>query len=383
MVNAGTATFNVSWNKNAMPAAIWSDTVWVFVDYNNNGVMTRLPLLPGATLTATSPGGKVIEETGNNKGVWVAGNARSAGSFSATVKLLTATADLNGLCAYAINYQPVGEYISGTEISFTGTPPYDLVFKSGGTLTINAGSFVLTEALQSFTDMTGAPCSFTCIPPAAPTNPSANSRCGSGAVTFSATVPSSITIDWYDASSGGSVVSGGSGVTSFSPTLTQTTTYYAKARNTNTPGCVSSSRLGVTGTVRAYGSAGSAPGQCGCGTGLTNCSGTCKSSCSAFTACSGFTMVTDLIFEQGKALAWYKAKATCTDKGSGWTLPNASQLACLYDNRSKLPGGYSNGTYWSSTERICILPCRYAKSFYDGSEGGQLIDNEYYVKCVK
>jgi hypothetical protein len=52
-VNSGTVTFDVSWKNTGMPA-LWSDTVWVFVDYNNKGVMTRLPLLTGATLTATS-----------------------------------------------------------------------------------------------------------------------------------------------------------------------------------------------------------------------------------------------------------------------------------------------------------------------------------------
>jgi hypothetical protein len=84
--------------------------------------------------------------------------------------------------------------------------------------------------------------------PAAPTTASANSRCGSGAVTFSATPGTDCTIDWYDASTGGSIVSGGTGVTSIRPSLTVTITYYAASRNTTT-GCVSSTRLAVTGTV--------------------------------------------------------------------------------------------------------------------------------------
>jgi hypothetical protein len=68
-------------------------------------------------------------------------------------------------------------------------------------------------------------------------------------VTFSATVTSGRTIDWYTAASGGSLVSGGNGVTSFAPTLTTTTTYYAQARITSTQ-CVSATRLAVTGTVK-------------------------------------------------------------------------------------------------------------------------------------
>jgi uncharacterized protein (TIGR02145 family) len=169
VVNAGTVTFNVSWEK-PMPVALWSDTVWVFVDYNKNGVMERLPLLPGATLTATSLGGKVIEETDNNKGVWVVGNARINSSFSATVKLLTAVKDVGGACVYGSNYPPVGEYTSATEISFIGTPQYDLVLEKiadGSTYTISTTglySIHAGEVIQSFTDATGAPGIMKCIP---------------------------------------------------------------------------------------------------------------------------------------------------------------------------------------------------------------------------
>jgi hypothetical protein len=45
-------------------------------------------------------------------------------------------------------------------------------------------------------------------------------------------------------------VSGGNGVTSFSPSITATTTYYAQARNTSTS-CVSATRLAVSGTMNA------------------------------------------------------------------------------------------------------------------------------------
>jgi uncharacterized protein (TIGR02145 family) len=161
-IDAGTVTFNVSWTNTGMPTP-WSDTVWVFVDYNNAGKMERLPLLPGATLTATSPGGKVIEEPDNNKGVWVAGNARSAGSFSAAVKLLTAIKDVGGACVYGSNYPPVGEYSSDAPmLSFTGTPMYEiqLAHSGGGNVTVKSGNTFLLPCdytLTSFTDATGAP----------------------------------------------------------------------------------------------------------------------------------------------------------------------------------------------------------------------------------
>ncbi|MDR2449350.1 MAG: hypothetical protein LBD52_05250 [Prevotellaceae bacterium] len=171
-VNAGTVTFNVSWEK-PMPVSLWSDSVWVFVDYNNAGKMERLPLLPGATLTATSaPGaGRVIEEPGNDQGVWVVGNARTMNSFSATVQLLTATADFPGACAYASNYPPVGEYAAVNKIKFTGTPEYDIVLKhsNGTTDTLQSGKTFLVPdgyTLQSFSDKTGAPGIIKCLPSA-------------------------------------------------------------------------------------------------------------------------------------------------------------------------------------------------------------------------
>jgi hypothetical protein len=157
-VNAGTVTFNVSWNDNQPEDFLWSDSVWVFVDYNKNGVMTRLPVT-----SATATAGTVTKIQGNDKGAWVIGNAHSAGNFSAMVKLHTAITDLHGVCAYASNYPPVGEYVDATQIKFTGTPPYNLVLVSAGSVTrtysINDNYFKLYdgEILQSFTDKTGAP----------------------------------------------------------------------------------------------------------------------------------------------------------------------------------------------------------------------------------
>jgi hypothetical protein len=126
--------------------------------------MERLPVT-GATLTATSAlgVGKVVEDAGNNQGVWVVGNARSAGAFSATVKLFTATPDIAGACAYASNYPPVGEYSSDAPmISFTGTPPYELLLAKldEGSTTVKSGDTFLLPCdytLTSFTDATGAP----------------------------------------------------------------------------------------------------------------------------------------------------------------------------------------------------------------------------------
>jgi hypothetical protein len=158
-------TFNVQWTNDHAPDFVWSDTVWVFVDYNKNGVMERLPVT-GATAIA----GTVTKIPNNDKGVWVAGNARSAGNFSATVQLLTATADLAGACVYSSNYPPVGEYTNNaTEISFTGTAPYTVVLEnsSGEPITYTGNSpFPIPGGctVKSFTDKTGAPGKIKCMP---------------------------------------------------------------------------------------------------------------------------------------------------------------------------------------------------------------------------
>lgn len=72
------------------------------------------------------------------------------------------------------------------------------------------------------------------------------SRCNSGTVTIQATA-SAGDIDWYAASSGGSSLgSSTSGVDWTTPSLSETTTYYAEA---NTGSCTSTSRTAVTATV--------------------------------------------------------------------------------------------------------------------------------------
>jgi hypothetical protein len=232
-VDAGTVTFDVSWDKNTMPVSVWSDTVWVFVDYNDNGVMKRLPLT-GATLTATSaPGiGRVKVEDNNNKGVWVVGNAKTAdaGSFSAAVALYynSATA-VAGACAYASNYPPVGKYISTTHISFTGTPMYNIVLKNAGDDTIYRASgsdFDIPEGytLVSFTDTTGAPGTFSCVPPTTPDAPDQNGpKCVGTPITFTASII--LGADEYEWQ--GQVAGAGTAVTS---NATTAGTYSAKVR---------------------------------------------------------------------------------------------------------------------------------------------------------
>jgi hypothetical protein len=83
--------------------------------------------------------------------------------------------------------------------------------------------------------------------PEAPINPIGDSRCNRGPVSLSATPPAGATIDWFTAASGGSLVGLGSPTLNL-PDLVQTTTFYARSRNTTT-GCTSAERLAVTASI--------------------------------------------------------------------------------------------------------------------------------------
>jgi hypothetical protein len=108
-------------------------------------------------------------------------------------------------------------------------------------------------ANQTFTDFyTGfVTHQIACSPATSPNAPTGTngSRTNAGTVSLSATAPSGSTVDWYANSTGGNVIPGGLGVTSFTtPSISTTTTYYVQSRNTTT-GCVSSTRTAVVATV--------------------------------------------------------------------------------------------------------------------------------------
>jgi hypothetical protein len=95
-------------------------------------------------------------------------------------------------------------------------------------------------------------------PPAAPVASNV-SRCGPGTVNLSATAAG--TINWYNASSGGTLL--GSGNTYTTPSLNTTTTYYAETNN----GCASASRTAVQAIINSVPAAPVASDVSRCGSG--------------------------------------------------------------------------------------------------------------------
>jgi uncharacterized protein (TIGR02145 family) len=147
-IETGAVTFDVSWAAATVPEG----RVWVFVDYNKGGVMTRLPVTGGIVL----PSGTVEKVDSNTKGVWVNGGD----GFSGTVTLSfnsDAVGTVSGACAYASNYPPVAEYVTVQTIKFTGTPPFDLKLNTGTDHAYGNYNLLPGQTLESFTDKTGAP----------------------------------------------------------------------------------------------------------------------------------------------------------------------------------------------------------------------------------
>jgi len=110
---------------------------------------------------------------------------------------------------------------------------------------------------QAFTNFYSANTTYTAAcetnqSPAAPTLVTEATRSGTGTIQLVVSVPTGTTADWYAVSSGGNIISGGTGVTTFTtPVISNTTSYYAQTRNT-TSGCVSTSRTVLTASVISF-----------------------------------------------------------------------------------------------------------------------------------
>lgn len=85
--------------------------------------------------------------------------------------------------------------------------------------------------------------------PAAPTVVTQGTTTGAGTVQLVVAAATGVTVDWYTSATGGTVLNGGQGVTTFTtPVISSTTTFYAQSRNTSS-GCLNSTRTAVIATV--------------------------------------------------------------------------------------------------------------------------------------
>jgi hypothetical protein len=102
--------------------------------------------------------------------------------------------------------------------------------------------------------------------------------------------------------------------------------------------------------------------------------------CSIWTTCPGITMVSSVAYENNTTMNRKTANTYCYNKGTGWRLPTLTEITCMCQNKTTLPGSVSTGTFWTSTVNGSN------QYYYNFSGCGfSSFDNNksYYVKCVK
>jgi uncharacterized protein (TIGR02145 family) len=144
-----TVSFRVRWNAGSRDATHLSK-VWVWVDFleitGNAPSDSWTRALISGTPVATS--GTTSQETGNDKGFWLTGNAST--NYSATVSVqLSITADKFNWCAYASDYPP---NVTGVaSFTFKGTPPFIVKYSDGSTYSITSKTGYTPAAGKIFT----------------------------------------------------------------------------------------------------------------------------------------------------------------------------------------------------------------------------------------
>lgn len=194
-----------------------------------------------------------------------------------TVNNPSVTVQITGALTQTLNQTYLGAIYPGD---------YDtLVFSStintsaGGVLNFSCTANVTNDVYPANNSMTS---SVTIIPYSAAPGVTSGSRCGTGTVSLSATSPDSIF--WYNAASGGTLL--GTGATYTTPSISNTTTYYAQAGGT-----CPSSRVAVTATVNAIPNNPVTTSGQRCGNGTVNLSATASDPVLWFDAPTGGTQV--------------------------------------------------------------------------------------------
>ena len=165
-------------------------------------------------------------------------------------------------------------------------------------------------------------------------SPLDNARTGAGPVIIGASASSGATIDWYASSTGGSILTGGNGVTTFtSPSINVTTTYFASARTTTAPGCISANRIAVLATINGSFSPGSIAAD------QSICSGTVPVTLTSITDASG-----------GTGTISYSWLMSTTSASSGFYTATGT-----YTSTSYSPGALSQTTYFKRTSKTTTV----------------------------
>ena len=338
-------SFTVSWT--AQPH---NDQIWVITDYVKVENATTVGSWSRATVTAVSKtaGSGSVTTAAGNLGFWLNTAGASSGSANVTATVsLASSVDKFNWCAYALNYPPQAVIKAAGGYDLKGTPPFTV---NGTKLGDNVKTFGAGTCITSLSDATNNPAG---IVPALPAVASvaASTLCAGGTSILTATLSggttSAMTYSW---NIGGST-STTTGNTKTTQTLNANTAFTVTVTNAN--GCTSAQKTGTT-SITNPSASGQTANACGCASGLTNCSGTCLSSCctncASWTTCSGFTQISSVSYENGTKMTWSAANTYCQNKGTGWRLPSRTEWHCMCHNKTSLPGGYiTESKYWTGT----------------------------------
>ncbi|OYZ51674.1 MAG: hypothetical protein B7Y15_04905 [Bacteroidetes bacterium 24-39-8] len=187
-----------------------------------------------------------------------------------------------------------------------------------------------------------------------------NARTGAGPVLLSATASAGATLDWYAASSGGSILAGGNAVTNFTTaSISVTTTFYAEARNSTT-GCVSQIRIPVVATINGSFSPGSISAD------QNLCMGLTALPLSSITVASG-----------GTGAISYQWQVSTTSNTTGFTDITSANASNYHPGTlsqtsyfRRVASTVSDGSIYSNVVSIVIYPLPIAATAINGSRTG-------------
>jgi hypothetical protein len=347
-------TFSVSWTN--APAAPYNNRVWIWIDFCSVIGVTPQCF---STATITSPtitGGNGTITNITARGFFIAYNATNAGT-TVTAILSNAPAGNFNWCVYGSDMPPNATVNAGGGYTLHGTKPFTI----NGSLRHDSNTFGAGTCITSITDPTGRPDGFAGT--LTISNPNSPARCNAGAVMLSATASggttTAMTYTWTI--SGANYTTTTNAYTTAS--LSASVAYTVKVKNANN--CESSPVNGNI-TINYPGNNGqTAHATCGCATGTTNCSGTCKTNGNYTTnngACTGAcnTAYVQQLNQCDEVLNTKYSTYTntsCTD-GCGPT----ESAACATE-----PGYYPDKGQWNSYGKCfsgCISACANYKYFY-------------------
>jgi hypothetical protein len=132
----------------------------------------------------------------------------------------------------------------------------------------------------------------------------------------------------------------------FNVTLSSTTAYTLYVKTT--AGCSATKANAASVAITPKGGNGQSAVPCGCATGLSNCSNTCRydccTDCITLTQC-GSNGIIIMSASQGYTFSTNEANTKCATRGTGWRVPTFAEIRCAR-NALSIPGGVLENSCW-------------------------------------